>query len=102
MSNTAVKRIFADVREMKKDPSDQVFLYVMKSCSGPSQFWQYYAAPLDDNLFDWHFTIRGPRDTPFEGGVYHGRVMLPHDYPFKPPNIMFLTVPGSCSRHTTL
>ncbi|RHY91366.1 hypothetical protein DYB35_007269, partial [Aphanomyces astaci] len=44
-----------------------------------------------DNMFDWHFTIRGPRDTDFAGGVYHGRILLPSDYPFKPPNIILLT-----------
>ncbi|RLO01270.1 hypothetical protein DYB28_016014 [Aphanomyces astaci] len=53
---------------------------------------QYFAAPLEDNMFDWHFTIRGPRDTEFAGGVYHGRILLPSDYPFKPPNIILLTV----------
>jgi hypothetical protein len=52
-----------------------------------------------DNLFDWHFTIRGPPDTPFEGGMYHGRIILPSDYPFRPPNIMLLTV-GYAARLT--
>ena len=45
-----------------------------------------------DNMFDWHFTLRGTRDTEFEGGVYHGRILLPADYPFRPPNIILLTV----------
>lgn len=45
-------------------------------------------------MFDWHFTLRGPRDTEFEGGMYHGRILLPADYPFKPPNIMLLTPNG--------
>lgn len=55
---------------------------------------QYVAAPLETNMFDWHFTLRGPRDTEFEGGIYHGRIILPSDYPFKPPNIMLLTPNG--------
>jgi ubiquitin-conjugating enzyme E2 J1 len=54
----------------------------------------YTAAPLDDNLFEWHFTIRGPKDTEFEGGVYHGRILFPSDYPFRPPDIVFLTKNG--------
>ncbi|POM73362.1 Ubiquitin-conjugating enzyme E2, partial [Phytophthora palmivora] len=66
-----------DVREMMTNPSDQ-----------------YAAAPLETNMFDWHFTLRGPRDTEFEGGIYHGRIILPSDYPFKPPNIMLLTPNG--------
>ena len=26
----------------------------------------YFAAPLEDNLFEWHFTVRGPEDTEFQ------------------------------------
>jgi ubiquitin-conjugating enzyme E2 J1 len=32
--------------------------------------------------------------TDFEGGIYHGRILLPAEYPFKPPNIVFLTKNG--------
>lgn len=32
----------------------------------------YYASPLKDDLYNWHFTIRGPEDSLFSGGVYHG------------------------------
>lgn len=41
-----------------------------------------------------HFTIRGAEGTDFEGGIYHGRILLPPEYPFKPPHIMFLTPSG--------
>lgn len=40
----------------------------------------------------WHFTIRGPKGSPFEGGVYHGRIELPDEYPMKAPDFYFLTV----------
>lgn len=53
---------------------------------------EYCAHPLDDNLFEWHFTVRGPPATDFEGGIYHGRILLPPEYPMKPPNIILLTV----------
>ena len=29
-----------------------------------------------------------------QGGLYHGRILLPHNYPMKPPNIVFLTPNG--------
>lgn len=45
-----------------------------------------------DNIFEWHFAIRGPSDSEFEGGIYHGRIQLPPEYPFKPPAFMLLTV----------
>ncbi|KAF3844196.1 hypothetical protein F7725_013537 [Dissostichus mawsoni] len=37
-----------------------------------------------DNLFEWHFSVRGPPDSDFDGGVYHGRIVLPPEYPMKP------------------
>ena len=75
--NPAIRRIMADVRELERHPSPR-----------------YHAIPLEDNFFEWHFTIRGPSGTDFEGGVYHGRILLPSEYPFKPPNIVFLTRNG--------
>jgi len=54
----------------------------------------YQAAPLEENLFEWHFTVRGPQDTDFQGGVYHGRIIVPTDYPMKPPDIIVLTPNG--------
>ena len=41
-NSPSVKRILADVRELSKHPSSR-----------------YYASPLEDNMFEWHFTIRG-------------------------------------------
>lgn len=52
----------------------------------------YFAQPLEENLFEWHFTILGPSGTDFEGGLYHGRIILPTEYPMKPPSIILLTV----------
>jgi hypothetical protein len=43
-------------------------------------------------MFEWHFTIKGPPDSPFEGGRYHGRILLPSEYPYKPPDIVMMTV----------
>lgn len=54
----------------------------------------YHAQPLEDNLFEWHFTVRGPPDSDFDGGVYHGRIVLPPEYPMKPPSIILLTPNG--------
>ena len=54
----------------------------------------YYAEPLESEPFEWHFTIRGPNATQFEGGLYHGVITLPSSYPFRPPYIVFLTPSG--------
>ena len=54
----------------------------------------YYAAPLEDNLFEWHFTVRGQEGTSFENGIYHGRIIFPIEYPLKPPAVIILTPNG--------
>ena len=54
----------------------------------------FYAEPLESEPFEWHFTIRGPEGTDFDGGFYHGVITLPSSYPFRPPYIVFLTPSG--------
>ncbi|KAL3119431.1 hypothetical protein niasHT_002519 [Heterodera trifolii] len=54
----------------------------------------FCARPMEDNLFEWHFSVRGPPDSPYAGGVYHGRIVLPADYPMKPPNLILMTPNG--------
>ena len=35
--------------------------------------------------------IRGPQDSPFEGGVFELELFLPEEYPMAPPKVRFLT-----------
>eukprot|EP00271_Cylindrocystis_brebissonii_P000007 TRINITY_DN1000_c0_g1_i1.p1 TRINITY_DN1000_c0_g1~~TRINITY_DN1000_c0_g1_i1.p1 ORF type:complete len:468 (+),score=114.87 TRINITY_DN1000_c0_g1_i1:400-1803(+) len=77
MKNPAVKRILQEVKEMQRDPSKE-----------------YTSMPVEEDIFEWQFAIHGPRDSEFEGGIYHGRIILPADYPFKPPAFMLLTPSG--------
>ena len=96
----AVKRILREYQEHNAEQNQEFIacpLEVFHSC---------FAHTLKnltcskDNLFEWHFTVRGPPDTEFESGLYHGRIILPPEYPFKPPSIMMLTV--STESRTTL
>ena len=50
----------------------------------------------------WHFTIKGPTETEFEGGIYHGKTEPPFDYPFKPPAPYFLTPSGRYEINTKI
>ncbi|OQN97443.1 hypothetical protein B0A48_16602 [Cryoendolithus antarcticus] len=73
-----IKRILREASELASSPSSD-----------------YAAAPLETDLFEWHFTLRGPPSpSPFEGGLYHGRIVLPPAYPLKPPSFRFLTPTG--------
>lgn len=76
LRSPAVKRLMREAKELR-NPT-----------------YQYYAQPLEDNLFEWHFTVRGPPESPYEGGIYHGRIMFPAEYPMKPPSVMLLTPNG--------
>jgi len=59
--------------------------------SAPPFVW---AAPDEKNILTWNFIIRGPPDSPYHGGEYHGMIMFPAEYPFKPPGIKMLTPSG--------
>lgn len=49
------------------------------------------ACPNDDNLLHWTATIKGPPDTPYELGLFKVELKYPDDYPFRPPEVHFLT-----------
>ncbi|MCJ1391606.1 hypothetical protein MMC18_004470 [Xylographa bjoerkii] len=72
-----IKRILQESRELASNPDPSL-----------------HAAPLDTNLFEWHFTIAGPPSTPYADGIYHGRIILPPAYPHRPPSFRFLTASG--------
>lgn len=53
-----------------------------------------WAAPDEKNILNWNFLIRGPPDSPYAGGEYHGVLLFPSEYPFKPPGIKMFTPSG--------
>lgn len=75
--SSSVKRLLQEAKELASLTEDGI-----------------YAAPLEDNLHEFHFCIRGPEDSEFKGGIYHGRIILPPQYPFKAPDIMLMTPNG--------
>ncbi|KAI9785357.1 MAG: hypothetical protein M1839_000375 [Geoglossum umbratile] len=72
-----IRRILREASELATSPSPD-----------------FHATPLETNLFEWHFTLRGPPSTPYSSGLYHGRIMLPPTYPLRPPSFRFLTPSG--------
>ncbi len=46
----------------------------------------------DDDMYSEHQVIlKGPKDTPFENGIFKISINMPQDYPFKPPKMIFKT-----------
>ncbi|KAI0490500.1 ubiquitin-conjugating enzyme/RWD-like protein [Xylaria cf. heliscus] len=72
-----IKRILREAAELSNSPSPE-----------------YTASPLDSDLFEWHFTLRGPPKSAFAEGIYHGRIVLPPTYPLSPPSFRFTTPSG--------
>lgn len=55
-----------------------------------------------DNAYFSHFFVklRGPKDTPYENGIFDIEILLSEDYPMSPPKVLFITkysIPTSIS-----
>ncbi|KAL9625247.1 MAG: hypothetical protein Q9160_000649 [Pyrenula sp. 1 TL-2023] len=82
----ATKRLLREAAELRRQPSPL-----------------FYAAPLPDNIFEWHFTLLGPPSpSSFASGIYHGRIVLPLTYPLRPPSFRFMTPSGRFEINTEI
>lgn len=54
------------------------------------------------NVLEWHYVLSGPSDSVYAGGVYHGKLVFPPQYPFKPPSILMSTPNGRFKVDTRL
>ena len=75
--DVAGKRLQKEIQQLKKKPLDLI-----------------WAEPDPGNIKEWHYCFEGPKDTPYEGGFYHGLLKFPAEYPFKPPAIFMYTPNG--------
>jgi ubiquitin-protein ligase len=48
-----------------------------------------------ENITTMYACLIGPEDTPYEDGFYGFRLIIPQEYPFKPPKAEFLTTDGN-------
>lgn len=82
---TAISRMKQDYMRLKRDPLPYIT-----------------AEPLPNNILEWHYVVKGPANTPYYGGYYHGTLVFPREFPFKPPSIYMLTPNGRFKTNTRL
>jgi len=87
LSPICVTRLQKELKALVKDPIPNII-----------------AKPLASNILEWHYVIFGPPDSIYAGGVYHGKIKFPPEYPHKPPSIYMITPSGrfACNRRLCL
>lgn len=75
-----LKRLQKELNDMK--------IYPNTNCS---------AGPKNDDIKLWSATIFGPKDTPYEGGIFHLEIIFTESYPFKAPIVNFITPIYHCN-----
>ena len=53
--------------------------------------------PMNDDFYALKGTIRGRADSPYEGGAFSLNIAFPEHYPFRPPEITFVTKIYHCN-----
>lgn len=57
---------------------------------------------ISPSIVHRHYILRGPPDTPYSGGEYHGQLLFPPEFPFKPPGIKMQTPSGRFAPNTKI
>jgi ubiquitin-conjugating enzyme E2 J2 len=78
-SDLCTRRLTKELSALSKDPIKSPKITV---------------APNEANILEMHYVIEGSPKTPYDGGIYHGKLIFPKDYPLKPPSVMMLTPSG--------
>lgn len=81
----ATNRLRKELSKLKKDPPPGII-----------------AEPTESDMLTWFYALEGPVESPYEGGVYVGKIKFPIEYPMKPPSIMMLTPSGRFQVNTRL
>ena len=76
MSREALSRLQKEYKTILKEPISNAI-----------------TVPDPKNWLRWHYVIYG-LEGPFTGGIYHGELLFPSDYPMGPPSIKMFTPNG--------
>jgi len=69
------QRLLKELKNLGQDPADDVKLFLKN----------------EKDMFSWTGVIKGPPDTPYEGGSFELDIVVPQNYPLQPPTCRFVT-----------
>jgi len=80
----------------------RILMELKQVATGNAAVWMHsgegvHVFPAPDSICFWRALIEGPPGSPFEGGVFALSVIIPDDYPFRPPQITFETPVYHCN-----
>ena len=70
----ARNRLTQELREMTRNPDPDISIKM-----------------TGDTIEHWEAMVRGPKDSPYEGGEYRLKMECTSEYPLKPPRVTFIT-----------
>ena len=71
-----MNRIIQEYEDLKENPILNCGVYVFL---------------LDQNIYEWIFTVLGPKDTSYNGGTFLLKAIFPQNYPKQAPDICFIS-----------
>ncbi|KAJ6115941.1 Ubiquitin-conjugating enzyme E2 pex4 [Penicillium sp. IBT 18751x] len=75
-SSQTTQRLLRELKDYAKSPNE-VLLHL---------------GPVDEeDLLRWEAVLKGVNGSPYEGGLWHLRIVIPPNYPLAPPTITFTT-----------
>jgi ubiquitin-conjugating enzyme E2 Z len=87
MSNLAVKRITADIKNIRRNNLEEQNIHVSID---------------EEDIFKIKALIIGPEDSPYAHGFYFFHLEIPKDYPINPPKVKFINLNGNVRFHPNL
>jgi len=77
MPATWQRRMLKELTRLRRAPPEGIALF-----------------PHEENLLEWEYCFEGGAGTPYSGGVYHGTLRFPVEYPHKAPTVNMSTPSG--------
>lgn len=80
INSTAKKRILRELKSIEQEKNER-----------DSTLKCFNITPNDNDVFEWNIELTPAKTSVYAGGTFDLKLSFPHDYPFRPPKIVFYT-----------